>query len=140
MAGYEDDLVNGLFRIQQGMERRFLWKFYCDSYTPEELHLIFKRHANDRGFEVLEEEKVKELIMTNAALFKNFGGDCARLFDYAQQEYSDAYLNGIVKKKQLSYSMIEEGIKELRAINARKPPTSKLPNELGFLEQYLPKK
>lgn len=118
LAGYEDDLVTGLFRIQKGMERRFLWKFYCEGYTPEEIYLIFVRHANQRGYEV-SDPRTRTLIMENSALFRNYGGDCARLFDYSQQEYSELYLQGKTEKKVLTHEMVVEGMRELQAINSK---------------------
>ena len=118
LAGYEDDLVTGLFRIQKGMERRFLWKFYCEGYTPEEIYQIFVRHAKDRGYTV-EDERIKSLIVERSSLFRNYGGDCARLFDYSQQEYSEQFLSGKVKNRVLSYEMVLEGVRELDAINTK---------------------
>jgi hypothetical protein len=118
LAGYEDDLVSGLFRIQKGMERRFLWKFYCEGYTPEEIYLIFARHAKQRGYEV-SDPRTRILIMENSALFRNYGGDCARLFDYSQQEYSELYLRGKTEKNVLTHEMVVEGMRELQAINSK---------------------
>lgn len=126
LAGYEVDLRNGLFRIQKGMERRFLWKFYCEGYTPKQLYKIFYRHAADRGY-VMNDDRIRELIMDNANVFHNYGGDCARLFDYSQQEYSELLLNGKTTQKVITYDMVFEGMKELQAINAKVLQNQKKP-------------
>ena len=36
-SGYKDDIYNGPFRVQQGLESRFTNKFEIEAYTPEEL-------------------------------------------------------------------------------------------------------
>jgi DNA polymerase III delta prime subunit len=138
ILGYEADLMQGLFRIQKGMERRFLWKFYCEGYTPDELYLIFKKHANDRGYTITEEEKTRELVVSNSFLFKNYGGDCARLFDYSQQEYSEQYLQGKSEGRILTASMVEVGIEELRYIASKDSSGKKSADTASnFLESLL---
>lgn len=118
LIGYESDLMDGLFRIQKGMERRFLWKFYCEGYSPEQIYDIFHKHATDRGYTIRDQES-RQLVIDNSHLFKNYGGDCARLFDYSQQEYSECYLNKTSKGRVLTNDMIKVGLDELRYIADR---------------------
>jgi hypothetical protein len=49
IAGYEDELDNTFFRVNKGLESRFIWRFNTDAYTNEELHQIFRK-------KVLEQE------------------------------------------------------------------------------------
>ena len=41
IAGYEDELNNTLFKANQGLKSRFIWRFTIDTYTPKELMQIF---------------------------------------------------------------------------------------------------
>ena len=46
IAGYEHELDNTFFKVNQGLNSRFIWRFSMDPYDCDELINIFKKIVN----------------------------------------------------------------------------------------------
>jgi len=75
-AGYEDDIKNYFFAMNQGLDRRFPWVHKIEDYSPKALAEIFIKMLNDMNWKTdLTLSNVETIISSNKELFKNGGGD-----------------------------------------------------------------
>ena len=75
IAGYEEELEKTIFSMNEGLKRRFPWKFNIDPYTNEELLEIFNRMIEKIGYQVEEDAINATTFATNTEWFKFAGGD-----------------------------------------------------------------
>lgn len=79
IAGYEDSLDRDFFSQNQGLSRRFPWRFKVEKYTPEELRLIFRKMAQDAELVVDETVGVDAWFREHKEHFSKFGGSMENL-------------------------------------------------------------
>ena len=81
IAGYENSLESSFFSFNEGLKRRFSFKYNIDKYTGEELCEIFlmKIKKEDWFFQDSEEE-LKKFFNKHVTSFPRFGGDVETLF------------------------------------------------------------
>ena len=114
IAGYEDELNETFFKVNKGLESRFIWRFKMDSYSSVELKNIFIKKITDNGWclETVDVKtkgypetvtKAKETLETEAKpkgfsqveipniwfekrikTFKHYGRDMDSLFTYTK--------------------------------------------------------
>ena len=102
LAGYEKDLNERFFSKNEGLRRRFNWKFHMPQYTPEQLKDIFIYRTKKEEWEFrVNAVDVNPFIM-NSTLFTQNGGDCEELFNLVKIKHSDRIfgLTETEKKKQ----------------------------------------
>jgi SpoVK/Ycf46/Vps4 family AAA+-type ATPase len=76
VAGYERDLKDCFFSLNQGLDSRFTWRFKTDDYTAEDLYNIFLKKVKDIGWEVDVDSKITvEWFRKNQDYFKFYGRD-----------------------------------------------------------------
>lgn len=96
MAGYKDQMEK-LFQYQQGLQRRFLWKFECSGYTPEELVDILQIQLNrdNGGWRITPQvrQELLRMISDNYHIFTDYAGDTEKLVFYAKIEHSKQILH-----------------------------------------------
>lgn len=88
MAGYENLMKRGIFKVQPGLVRRFMWHFRCDTYDADELFQIFKSQLNKHSWSLENESAILQLFRNNIDAFPSYGGDTERLAFLAQLEHS----------------------------------------------------
>ena len=89
IAGYEKEVQECFFSVNQGLERRFQWIHKIDKYTPEELASICFKKLKDIEWEtVCTTNELVDLIKTNEMLFKNAGGDIENLLTKAKMVHA----------------------------------------------------
>lgn len=82
IAGYENELNETFFRMNNGLVSRFIWRFKVSSYSPKELMLIFNKTAKDQGW---SNSDLKEVWFSkNKDHFLNYGRDMENLFSYVK--------------------------------------------------------
>ena len=74
-SGYKEDIYNGLFKAQRGLESRFTNKFDIEAYTPDEMTQIFIQRLNMSGWRMEKTLELVGLIKENFSIFKYFGRD-----------------------------------------------------------------
>lgn len=52
IAGYEDQIKQCFFKQNQGLERRFPYRFTVEGYNPNELTLMFSKFISDDGWKI----------------------------------------------------------------------------------------
>ena len=76
VAGYERDLKDCFFSLNQGLDSRFTWRFKTDDYTGEDLYNIFLKKVKDIGWEIDVDSKITvEWFRKNQIYFKFYGRD-----------------------------------------------------------------
>ena len=50
IAGYEKELNESFFNLNQGLDSRFTWRFSTDKYTGADLYLIFLKKVKECGW------------------------------------------------------------------------------------------
>ena len=116
IAGYKDDLERCFFKYNNGLERRFPWKYTLESYSVEELWDIFCKIVHDHNWNIdkilLDNfSEIKHLFEKNKDLFTNNGGDMELLFQKAKLIHSKCLLSGkSINKKYLDINNITEAI------------------------------
>ena len=85
IAGYEDELNETFFRVNKGLQSRFIWRFTMDEYSSLELMKIFKKKVVDQEWLFEKEEYIKERwFHERKDHFKSFGRDMELLFTYTK--------------------------------------------------------
>ena len=79
IAGYPDQLDKCFFSHNEGLKRRFAFRYHIDKYTPTELCRMLKLKIKLSSWSYDEsdvsDEKIIKLIETSKDMFENFGGD-----------------------------------------------------------------
>ena len=68
IAGYEDELNETFFKVNKGLESRFIWRFKMDSYSSVELKDIFIKKINENGWSLEDKTKVSLEDKTKVSL------------------------------------------------------------------------
>lgn len=81
IAGYEDQVEKCFFAMNEGLRRRFTFRYLIESYSPYELMEIFKIkvYLEEWSTNVNNDDLVKFFIEHHDS-FPNFGGDVETLF------------------------------------------------------------
>jgi SpoVK/Ycf46/Vps4 family AAA+-type ATPase len=85
IAGYENELNNTFFRVNKGLQSRFIWKFTMEPYNAKELHDIFELIVKISEWEFSDTEKITDRwFEKNYKSFTSFGRDMEQLFTYVK--------------------------------------------------------
>ena len=89
IAGYEKELNDCFFGLNDGLNSRFTWRFKLDSYKPGELKSIYEKQVRDFGWTISAPSSDKpkhahalcdEWFATNMDYFTTYGRDMETLF------------------------------------------------------------
>ncbi len=81
IAGYENALENSFFSFNEGLKRRFSFRYNIEKYTGEELAEIFQIKVNKENWEYTGSiEELNKFFIKNKDSFPRFGGDVETLF------------------------------------------------------------
>ena len=75
IAGYEEELESTIFSMNEGLKRRFPWKFVIEAYTEVEMHQIFLKMLVENNYKITEGVLEPVFFKENAQYFKYAGGD-----------------------------------------------------------------
>ncbi len=110
IAGYEQDVKECFFAYNQGLERRFPWKFTMDSYSADELKQIFEYQIKNDDWE--HSDDFLKAIKFETDKFKFNGGDTLVLLDKCKMAHAKrVFGKGPKVKKILNKEDFEEGMK-----------------------------
>lgn len=85
IAGYDRDLESCFFSYNEGLKRRFPFRYDISPYKFDELGEIFLKKVNngdwllDKSLKIEKENKLYDFFKDNYENFKNFGGDMETL-------------------------------------------------------------
>lgn len=115
VAGYEDDLKNHFFSINQGLESRFIWKFNMEDYTSKDMVDIFEKKVRELEWELnseLSNKRLVEWIDNKKENFKHFGRDIEILLSHCKICHSRrVYGKSSELLKKITMEDLESGYK-----------------------------
>ena len=106
IAGYKDSLDNSFFSKNEGLDRRFPYKFTLNKYSHDELKKIFsqKCYENKWTHDIFNLPKNLK--------FKENGGDMEKMFHFAKINHTRRVINlNNFKRKHLTKEDIEKTYK-----------------------------
>ena len=85
IAGYEEELNDTFFRVNKGLQSRFIWRFNMGQYTPKELKLIFIKMIKEQDWSYVDDLGTLDKWFTERKDdFKNYGRDVELLLTYVK--------------------------------------------------------
>jgi hypothetical protein len=78
IAGYENELEEKFFRLNQGLNSRFIWRYHIEKYNCDELIEIFKKKIKDIEWSISEMD-LKKWFEPKMKYFTNYGRDMENL-------------------------------------------------------------
>lgn len=111
IAGYEEELKSTFFRVNKGLESRFIWRFTMDPYKPEELLEIYRKIVIDNEWKLKEDALSLEWFKQNNKQFSSYGRDMEQLFTYTKICHSRRIYGKNEEKKSIDKLDIENGLK-----------------------------
>lgn len=78
-TGYEELLLNTIFKAQPGLRRRCQWIFNLQGYSALGLSKIFEQQIKNLGWNIAGDLNLKEFFETRLEHFIGYGGDTERL-------------------------------------------------------------
>jgi len=129
IIGYEADINRCIFSLNQGLDRRFKFRFKIGEYTNNNLIDIFKYQLKRSEWMLEPDIDLDKLL--GVCKFGNFGGDTENLFFYIKQAHSLSLfgLNNIDDKIKytLTENAIVKGIDEYNKSNENKKDNNNEP-------------
>jgi len=111
IAGYKDALENCFFAYNEGLSRRFTFRYTIEPYTDKELKQIFLKMINEIGWSIDEKNIPIEFFTDNYDSFKNMAGDVETLIFNCKIEHSKRVFCKPEERKKLNYEDIKKGFK-----------------------------
>lgn len=89
IAGYEDELNSTFFRVNKGLDSRFIWRFRTDSYTGDELNEIYRKKIDEQEWTTnIENSVLSDWFKQRIDDFPHFGRDMELLLMYTKIAHS----------------------------------------------------
>lgn len=112
IAGYKKSLQQCFFNYNEGLERRFPYRFEIDTYNPEELRLIFFKIVREHNWDILDEKSIPiSFFETNKDYFIFNGGDMEILFHKCKIAHSKrVFTLPYDVKKKLTIEDLDKGL------------------------------
>ena len=120
IAGYEDALDSSFFSYNEGLKRRFTFKYNIDKYTDEELKLIFFQMVKEINWSIEDNINISKLFIDNYELFENMAGDMESLLFNCKIAHAKRIIYNSKSKKTITYEDIQNGLKVFKESRVKK--------------------
>ena len=120
IAGYEDALDSSFFSYNEGLKRRFTFKYNIDKYTDEELKLIFFQMVKEINWSIEDNINISKLFIDNYELFENMAGDMESLLFNCKIAHAKRIIYNPNNKKTITYEDIQNGLKVFKENRLKK--------------------
>lgn len=129
IAGYKNSLEKSFFSINQGLERRFPWRFHIKKYSPLELSQIFLRMVHKIGWKIIDSKSCDERFFSNKMeYFENSGGDVETFLGKCKIVHTQRVFGMDVSHlKKLSSHDIQKGFDIFQSHSLK----DKMPNDIS---------
>jgi len=113
IAGYKESLESSFFAYNDGLSRRFTFRYNIDKYSAEELKLIFYEMVRDIDWSINKDDKSKisKLFIESYDSFVNMAGDIETMLFNCKICHSKRAFYNQELKKILTYDDVEKGLK-----------------------------
>lgn len=109
IAGYKDALEKCFFAYNEGLSRRFTFRYTIEPYSKEELRLIFIKMVKDIGWSIEDKDIPVHFFEKNYDNFKNMAGDIETLIFNVKIEHSKRVFCKPELRKKLNYDDVKKG-------------------------------
>ncbi|AYV75984.1 MAG: AAA family ATPase [Terrestrivirus sp.] len=110
IAGYKDQLEKCFFAQNEGLKRRFTFRYDLEGYCGSELMEIFLSKVELGGWEYTDDKKeLEEFFEENEGGFPNYGGDVETLFLNCKIAHCRRITNSSENGKVLNMQDIQNG-------------------------------
>lgn len=117
IAGYKDSLKSSFFAYNDGLMRRFPFRYAIDDYNGDELCDIFKKIVTENEWEILPKALPKGFFRDNKSYFKFNGGDIESFFQSCKIAHARrVFCCPINERRKLTNKDITKGL-ELFLLN-----------------------
>ena len=142
IAGYEADVKESFFKVNQGLPSRFIWRFTVDEYTADELRSIFLQKVEYNGWSVeqgtvqgtaqgtAQDQGLNKWFIDKKSNFTHFGRDMELLFTYTKIGHGRRiYGKDTDLRKKLTMADMDHGYKQfLKNRDTAKNDRGKMPD------------
>lgn len=124
IAGYEKELNDCFFSLNEGLNSRFTWRFKLDAYKPCELKAIYEKQVRDYGWAiaapstdantdvVVESVLPESWFASKIDYFTTYGRDMETLFTKTKIAHSRrVFCLPMCEKKIITFADLENGFK-----------------------------
>ena len=135
LAGYKKALDECFFNFNEGLERRFPYRFSIEEYNPDELRQIFIKIVYENEWTINNKNLITEnFFKENKEYFKHNGGDMEILFQRAKLAHSKRIFGmSEEKKKNLNFNDIKDGLKLMLINDNIKNRNDTLNDKISFM-------
>jgi nicotinamide riboside kinase len=123
IAGYEKELNDCFFSLNEGLNSRFTWRFKLDNYKPGELKSIYEKQVRDFGWTIAAAAAVSdkhghghglrdEWFAEHMDYFTSYGRDMETLFTKTKIAHSRrVFCLPLSAKTEITMTDLENGFK-----------------------------
>ena len=111
IAGYKESLDSCFFSYNQGLARRFTFRYNIEKYSADELKDIFFKMVKNLGWEVKLDDIESKFFKENYESFKNMAGDIETLLFNCKIAHGKRGFCKPNEKKKITLQDIKEGFK-----------------------------
>jgi hypothetical protein len=115
IAGYEKELNDCFFSLNEGLNSRFTWRFKLDAYKPGELKSIYKKQVHDYGWTIAAGQEgglPDSWFASRMDYFTTYGRDMETLFTKTKIAHSRrVFCLPACDKKIITFDDLENGFK-----------------------------
>jgi hypothetical protein len=122
IAGYEKELNDCFFSLNEGLNSRFTWRFKLDAYKPCELKSIYAKQVRDYGWSLAMRKEAdadadadvipESWFASRMDYFTTFGRDMETLFTKTKIAHSRrVFCLPMCEKKIVTFADLENGFK-----------------------------
>ena len=118
IAGYEKELNDCFFSLNEGLNSRFTWRFKLDPYKPGQLKSIYEKQVRDYGWTIAtggankEHEIPESWFASRMDYFTTYGRDMETLFTKTKIAHSRrVFCLPLSEKKIITIDDLENGFK-----------------------------
>ena len=110
IAGYESDLNESFFKINKGLNSRFIWRFNIEAYSVKELFRIWCYIVTSRGWN-FHKDITEHFFQTKKEKFKDNGRGMEQLFLFSKIAHSQRiYGKEEEEKKNITLEDLTTGL------------------------------
>ena len=123
IAGYEDELNDTFFRVNKGLQSRFIWRFNMGEYTAKELKLIFMKMIKEQEWSYVNDlGALDKWFDDKKDDFKNYGRDVELLVTYTKIVHGRrVYGKDVSLRKKITTEDINAGYQTYVKNKKKKP-------------------
>jgi SpoVK/Ycf46/Vps4 family AAA+-type ATPase len=131
IAGYPEQLEQCFFSYNEGLRRRFTFKYTIEKYDYKELTQIFLKMIKDCNWDIdMKYDELELFIKNNLSEFENFGGDIESLLFRSKLTHSKRVFGMHPRnKKKITIEDIKTAF-EIFKLNKKKSNKNELSQEV----------